>query len=70
VREEIEEILNFNFLILNEEEDEEVAFCCDLRSLPLWLFRTWSRMLQGRTGTRCPSYDEEIEEAASSSSDF
>ena len=24
-----------------------------------WIFRTWSRMLQGRTGTGCPSYDEE-----------
>jgi hypothetical protein len=24
-----------------------------------WIFRTWSRMLQGRTGTGCPSYGEE-----------
>ena len=38
MREEIEEILNFNFLILNEEEDEEVAFCCDLRSAIYYLF--------------------------------
>ena len=60
-------ILNFGFWILNWEEGEEVAFCCDLRfviryllSLPLWLFRTWSGTLQGRTGTRCPSYEEEV----------
>jgi hypothetical protein len=25
-------------LILNEEEDEEVAFCCDLRSMIYYLF--------------------------------
>jgi hypothetical protein len=36
----------------------------------LWHRRTWGRMPQGRTGTGCPSYEEEIEEAASSSSDF
>jgi hypothetical protein len=36
----------------------------------LWHFRTWGRMPQGRTGTGCPSYEEEIEEAASSSSVF
>jgi hypothetical protein len=24
----------------------------------LWRFRTWSRMLQGRTGTGCPSYSK------------
>jgi hypothetical protein len=36
----------------------------------LWRFRTWGRMPQGRTGTGCPSYEEEIEEAASSSSVF
>jgi hypothetical protein len=24
-----------------------------------WIFRTWSRMLQGRTGTGCPSYGED-----------
>jgi hypothetical protein len=31
-------ILNFGFWILNEEEDEEVAFCCDLRSMIYYLF--------------------------------
>jgi hypothetical protein len=38
---------------------------CDLRSTICYLFlygfhRTWSRMLQGRTGTGCPSYEEEV----------
>jgi hypothetical protein len=68
----------------NEEEDEEVVFYCDLRSTICYLFlygfhRTWSRMLQGRTGTGCPSYGEEVighqslgkpKEAASLSSDL
>jgi len=41
---------NFKFWILNEEEREEVAFCCDLRSMIYYLFffccrRTWSRIL-------------------------
>ena len=58
-------ILNFGLWILNWEEREEVAFCCDLRSMICYLFffccrRTWSGTLQGRTGTRCPSYDEEV----------
>jgi hypothetical protein len=34
-------------------EDHEEAACH-------WRFRTWSRMLQGRTGTGCPSYEEEV----------
>jgi hypothetical protein len=47
---------------VRRQRSEGVNF---LEAACLWLLRTWSRMLQGRTGTGCPSYDEE---AASSSS--
>ncbi len=30
------------------------------KQLDHWRLRTWSRMLQGRTGTGCPSYGEEV----------
>jgi hypothetical protein len=30
------------------------------KRLFLWRFRTWSKMLHERTGTGCPSYDEEV----------
>ena len=58
-------ILNFKFWILNWEEVEEFAFCCDPLSTIRYLCffccrRTWNRMPQGRTGTRCPSYGEEV----------
>jgi len=65
MREEMEEILNFKFWILDWEEDEEVVFYGDLRSIICYFFlydfrRSWSRMLQGRTGTGCPSCEEVV----------
>jgi hypothetical protein len=42
---------------VRRQRSEGVNF---LEAACLWLLRTWSRMLQGRTGTGCPSYDEEV----------